>query len=178
MRGQVPAPTGLEARPFYGQPRRELRRLSAFGLAVGDEWRARNGANGCPQNWVPLAQRCNVVAGTPFLRSEINPINEKTKSAYGMLRFKHDFENDVRVTGNVGLRYTKTTRDASGFLAFPNANQHDADCAAASTAATTPPTDFCRLTPGGPPARRGTSPTALNPPRRTPSSTTGCPAST
>ena len=131
MRGQVPAPTGLDARPFYlGNTAKDYAGLAAFALNVGDEWRARVPAGStCPQNWVPLAQRCNTVAGTPFLPSEINPINEKTKSAYAMLRFKHEFDGDVKVTGNVGLRYTSTTRDATGFLAFPNAVQAtDASC--------------------------------------------------
>jgi TonB-dependent receptor len=129
MRGQVPVPTGLDARPFYnGNAAADYAAMSAFGLAVGDEWRARL-VDGCPQNWVPLAQRCNTVAGTPFLPGEINPINEKTKSAYAMLRFKHEFDGDVRVSGNVGLRYTRTTRDATGFLTFPNAIQPtDASC--------------------------------------------------
>ena len=131
MRGQVPTPTGLDARPFYGDNIAEnYAAYSAFGLKIGDEWRDRVPAGStCPQNWVPLAQRCGLVAGTPFLPGEINPIKEKTKSAYAMLRFKHEFDGDVRVTGNVGLRYTSTTRDATGFLTFPNAIQPtDASC--------------------------------------------------
>uniref|UniRef100_B0T4M0 TonB-dependent receptor n=1 Tax=Caulobacter sp. (strain K31) TaxID=366602 RepID=B0T4M0_CAUSK len=122
MRGQVPAPTGLDARPFYlGNTATDYAGLQAFALKIGDEWRPRVAAGStCPQNWVPLAQRCNTVAGTPFLPGEINPINEKTKSAYAMLRFKHEFDGDVKVTGNIGLRYTSTTRDATGFLTFPN----------------------------------------------------------
>jgi TonB-dependent receptor len=155
MRGQVPVPTGLEARPFYsGNAAQDYAAMSAFALSVGDEWRARNGSNNCPQNWVPLAQRCGVVAGTPFLPGEINPIDEKTKSAYGMLRFKHDFEGDIRLTGNIGLRYTKTTREASGYLVFPNASPpDDASCLKAFTdyqALPDPkppftPSDFCAL---------------------------------
>jgi TonB-dependent receptor len=155
MRGKVPAPTGLDARPFYmGNGATDYAGLSAFALNVGDEWRARNGANGCQQNWVPLAQRCGVVAGTPFLPGEINPINEKTQSAYGMLRFKHEFDGDVVVSGNVGLRYTKTKREASGFLSFPGANPpSDASCQKAvddynalpSPKPAFTPTDFCAL---------------------------------
>jgi TonB-dependent receptor len=155
MRGQVPVPTGLEARPFYsGNAAQNYAAMSAFALSVGDEWRTRNGSNNCPQNWVPLAQRCGVVAGTPFLPGEINPIDEKTKSAYGMLRFKHDFEGDIRLTGNIGLRYTKTTREASGYLVFPNASPpDDASCLKAFTdyqALPDPkppftPSDFCAL---------------------------------
>jgi TonB-dependent receptor len=154
MRGQVPAPTGLDARPFYGDNIAEnYAAYSAFGLRVGDEWRARNGADGCPQNWVPMAQRCDVVPGTPFRPGEINPINEKTKSAYAMLRFKHDFDGDVRLTGNVGLRYTKTDREASGFLVFSRANPtSEAACQEqideyAADPSISPPNDFCLLTP-------------------------------
>jgi TonB-dependent receptor len=163
MRGEVPTPTGLEARPFYnGNPAQDYAALSAAALAVGDEWRARNGANGCPQNWVPLAMRCNVVAGTPFLKQESNPVVEETKSAYGMLRFSHDYENDIRVTGNVGLRYTQTTRDASGFQAFPNANfSTDADCAAIPVGQTPPP--FCQLTPAVRAQARAWANGAVNP---------------
>ncbi|MBO9707330.1 MAG: TonB-dependent receptor [Caulobacter sp.] len=119
MRGQVPVPTGLDARPFYnGNAAKDYAAMSAFALSVGDEWRARLSGN-CPQNWVPLAQRCGVVAGTPFLPGEINPVNEQTQSAYGMLRFRHDFDGDIRVSGNFGLRYTRTKREASGFLSYP-----------------------------------------------------------
>jgi len=147
MRGQVPVPTGLDARPFYnGNAAKDYAAMSAFALSVGDEWRARNGANGCAQNWVPLAQRCNVIAGTPFLPQEINPVDETTKSAYGMLRFKHDAGNDIRITGNIGLRYTETTREASGFKTFPLSNfSTDAECAAIPAGQT--PTPFCQLTP-------------------------------
>ncbi|MBO9711039.1 MAG: TonB-dependent receptor, partial [Caulobacter sp.] len=152
MRGQVPVPTGLDARPFYnGNAAKDYAAMSAFGLSVGDEWRARNGADGCPQNWVPLAQRCGVVAGTPFLPGEINPVDEKTQSAYGMLRFKHDFDGDIRVTGNIGLRYTQIKREADGFLVFSRANPtSDVDCADTiakhnADPTTSAPSDFCLL---------------------------------
>jgi hypothetical protein len=59
------------------QHRRGLRRLSAAGLAVGDEWRARNGANGCPQNWVPLAHALRRRGRHAVPEGEINPINEE-----------------------------------------------------------------------------------------------------
>jgi hypothetical protein len=49
MRGQVPAPTGLDARPFYnGNAAKDYAAMSAFALNVGDEWRARNGAQQLP----------------------------------------------------------------------------------------------------------------------------------
>jgi TonB-dependent receptor len=155
MRGQVPVPTGLEARPFYsGNAAKDYAAMSAFGLAVGDEWRPRLDATNCPQNWVPLAQRCGVNPGSPFRPGEINPVNETTQSAYGMLRFGHDFEGDIRVSGNVGLRYTRTKREASGYLTFPQSSTNPQACADALAtwmALTDPnkppftPTDYCQL---------------------------------
>jgi TonB-dependent receptor len=113
-------------------------------------------AGGCPQNWVPMAQRCGVVAGTPFRPGEINPVNEVNKAFYGMLRFGGTVSDDVRITGNVGLRYTSTKRTASGYITFPTSiPSSDASCADALTqylALPDPkpafvPSAFCGLTP-------------------------------
>jgi TonB-dependent receptor len=134
LRGKTGVPTGSDPRLFFSQNLVEnYGAVSQFAMSVGDEWRDRL-SGGCPQNWVPLAQRCGVTAGTPFRPQEINPVNEKTKSAYLMARFKGDL-NDLRVSGNIGLRYTKTDREASGFLAFPISTSlsTDADCVKAFT---------------------------------------------
>ncbi|OYX70025.1 MAG: hypothetical protein B7Y81_12645 [Caulobacter sp. 32-67-35] len=146
MRGQTPLPTGTDSRLFYGDNTAvNYKAASDFALSVGDEWRARNGANGCAQNWVPLAMRCNVVAGSPFLPQEINPVNEVNKAAYVVARFKGDM-GAARVSGNIGLRYTTTTREADGFQAFPNINfATDAECAIVPPGEQ--PTPFCALTP-------------------------------
>ncbi|ALL12553.1 TonB-dependent receptor [Caulobacter henricii] len=146
MRGQTPLPTGTDARLFYaGNAATDYKTMSDFALLVGDEWQPRNGANGCPQHWVPLAKRCNTIAGTPFLPQEINPVNEVNKAAYVMTRFKGDL-GAARVSGNIGLRYTSTTREADGFLAFPNTNfTTDAQCAIVPVGQA--PTPFCQLAP-------------------------------
>lgn len=146
MRGQTGLPTGTESRLFFGSNQIDnYKAVSNFALSVGDEWRARNGANGCPQNWVPLANRCGVIAGTPFLPQEINPVNEVNKAAYLVTRFKGDM-GAARVSGNIGVRYTTTRREADGFQAFPNINfTTDADCAIVPAGQT--PTPFCQLTP-------------------------------
>ena len=146
MRGQTTLPTGTDSRLFYGSNTAEnYKAASDFALSVGDEWRARNGANGCAQNWVPLAMRCNVVAGSPFLPQEINPVNEVNKAAYVVTRFKGDM-GAARVSGNIGLRYTTTTREADGFRAFPNINfATDAACAIVPPGQTATP--FCQLSP-------------------------------
>jgi TonB-dependent receptor len=71
---------------------------------------------------VPLAGRTGVIAGTPFLPGEINPIREKNNAAYIMARFGHRFESGLRISGNIGLRYTHTTREAQGFQVFNEGN--------------------------------------------------------
>ncbi|MBI1686933.1 TonB-dependent receptor [Caulobacter hibisci] len=156
MRGDVASPTGADGRMFYAQNLIDnYDAVSQFALSVGDEWRARL-SNGCPQNWVPLAQRCGVTAGTPFRPGEVNPVNEVTKSAYLMARFKGE-TGDYKISGNIGLRYTKTDREASGYLAFPTLSSlaSDQDCTDAYNAwlARPQPKDpfiassFCSLTP-------------------------------
>ncbi|WP_419252175.1 TonB-dependent receptor [Caulobacter sp. ErkDOM-YI] len=146
MRGQTPLPTGTDSRLFYaGNAAIDYKTMSDFALLVGDEWQPRNGANGCPQHWVPLAKRCNTIAGSPFLPQEINPVNEVNKAAYVVTRFKGDV-GAARVSGNIGLRYTSTTREAEGFLAFPNSNfTTDAQCAIVPIGQA--PTPFCQLAP-------------------------------
>jgi TonB-dependent receptor len=156
LRGKTGVPTGADPRLFFSQNLADnYGAVSQFGLLVGDEWRDRL-AGGCPQNWVPLAMRCGVTAGTPFRPQEINPVNETTKSAYLMTRFKGDV-GDYRVSGNIGLRYTKTNRESNGYLAFPIATglSTDADCAKAFTDWQALPdpkqpfvaSSFCSLTP-------------------------------
>lgn len=119
MRGQAGDPQRGDPRLWYsGNTARDYEAYSAFALRVGDEWRARNGANGCPQNWVPLAQRCGVVPGTPFRPGEINNISEDNHAAYAVVRFSHEFSGGARLSGNVGVRYTRTSRDSIGNQVF------------------------------------------------------------
>lgn len=147
FRGKVPVPTGDQPRLFYANNTvDQYALLQTFALMVGDEWRARNGGNGCPQNWVPLAMRCNTLPGSYFLPQEVNPVNEVNNAFYGMARFGWDLSNGMRVSGNLGLRYTKTERESEGFSAFRQQSfQTDAECAAIP-AGQAPPA-FCTLTP-------------------------------
>ncbi|HKO71914.1 MAG TPA: TonB-dependent receptor [Bradyrhizobium sp.] len=67
-------------------------------------------------SWNPLAQRPGVVAGTPFLPSEIQPVSQKTDDAYAMLRFGQDepIFGNVRLDGNIGVRYVRDKLTSSG----------------------------------------------------------------
>ncbi|HEY6926066.1 MAG TPA: TonB-dependent receptor [Steroidobacteraceae bacterium] len=148
FRGQVPVPTGNQPLPFYtGNPAAAYKSYTAFAESVRDAWLAQGGAapvGACgasgASGWVPLASRCGVVPGSPFLPGEINPVDEKTKDAYLMLNFGHDF-GDHRFTGNLGVRYTRTNRVATGFLQYPDGGgiPDEATCAAPTTNGQLPP---------------------------------------
>jgi TonB-dependent receptor len=123
MRGQVPVPTGAQPRLFYaGNPVQNYAQYAALATLINQEW----GSAG----WVPLAARQGVVPGTPFLPGEINPVDEKNKSAYLMARYDHRLENGIDFSGNLGVRYVQITRDTSGFQSFPATTfTSEADCA-------------------------------------------------
>lgn len=78
---------------------------------------------GCPSvsSWVPLASRAGVVAGTPFLPSEIQPVGQKTDNAYAMLRFGQDepIFGNIRLDGNIGVRYVHDKLTSSGSIGVP-----------------------------------------------------------
>jgi TonB-dependent receptor len=87
---------------------------------IGREWRNFTSTNSGADGWVPLAQRTGAIAGTPFLPGEVNPVSERNNAAYAEVRFGNDLSNGWNLSGNVGVRYTKTRRVSSGFFSFPN----------------------------------------------------------
>jgi len=97
--------------------------------------------------WRPLAERDGVVAGTPFLPGEINPVEEINDAVYFTLRFGNELDNGWDLSGNVGLRYTKTQRTASGVQTFRNETfTTDQGCADAEAMGQTA-SPFCALDP-------------------------------
>ena len=79
-------------------------------------------------NYVPLEDR-TPPAGTKlidgyFLPSEIYRNTEKTYSAYARLDFAtKSFGNDMRISGNIGLRFVRTEDKSFGSINFPLASQ-------------------------------------------------------
>ena len=86
---------------------------------IAREWRNFTSNLSGADSWVPLAQRAGVIAGTPFLPGEVNPVSERNNAVYAMARFGNDLSNGWNLSGNIGVRYTKTRRVSSGFFAFP-----------------------------------------------------------
>jgi iron complex outermembrane recepter protein len=69
--------------------------------------------------WENMADRPGVIPGTRFLPSEVFITQETNQAAY--VRF--DFETDVSehtLKGNLGLRYVKLERDATGSVQYPD----------------------------------------------------------
>ncbi len=141
--GAVPSPAG-DGRLYYaGNTITDYAGYSAYALAIAKAW----GGGG---TWVPLAARQGVVPGTPFLPGEINPAVEKNNAGYVMLNFGKDFNDGRRLSGNIGLRYSRTDRTSFGGAFVDPASQSFGSqlvaCApVAGQPANTSP--FCRLAP-------------------------------
>lgn len=86
---------------------------------IGAEWRALQSNNSGADGWVPLASRTGVIPGTPFLPGEVNPVSERNNAAYVVVRLGNELSNGWNLSGNFGVRYTKTKRISSGFFSFP-----------------------------------------------------------
>jgi TonB-dependent receptor len=120
MRGQTPGPVG--ANYYNGSLIEGYQDASQFFKGVGQMWRA----SGATQiTWVPLAERPNVIAGTPFLPTEMQQVGEENKAAYFMLSFGQDdpIFGNVTVDGNIGVRYVHTQVDSAGIVGVPTKEQ-------------------------------------------------------
>ena len=72
--------------------------------------------------WVPLSERNGVIAGTPFIPADIQPVSQTTQNAYLMLRFGQDepIFGNVRLDGNIGIRYVHDKLTSSGSIGVPS----------------------------------------------------------
>ena len=133
FRGQVTNPLGGQGRLYYsGDTVADYAAMAAYATAIAREWQGTTtcGTRTINVGWNPLAERCGVVAGTPFLPDEINPIRERNYAAYLMTRIDTQL-GGLHLTGNVGVRYTKTKRQSDGYQSFVNTTAFatEADCA-------------------------------------------------
>ncbi len=140
--GRVANPLGGDGRLFYaGDITGDYEAYYNYALAVANTWRPDN-----PDNWMPLHMRPDVVAGTPFLVGEINPVQEQNQAVYFTLNFDHELDNGWNLGGNIGVRYTDTNREAQGYQQFPNTGfQTEEECTAPLDPGQTR-TEFCQLT--------------------------------
>jgi TonB-dependent receptor len=122
FRNQTPGPNG----GFYynGDLINGYADAATYFKHLNDIWRTTNGA-GASNRWVPLSERAGVVAGTDFLPTEIQPVSQKDKDAYAMLSFGHNepIFGNVRLDGNIGVRYVGTDVASTGAFQFPTQQQ-------------------------------------------------------
>ena len=119
FRGKASAPQGW----FYSsQQLSNYAATAAYMKSLQQVWITQNG--GFPGGWTPVADRTGVVAGTPYLPGEIDNSGEKTGAAYLMLNFgaKDPIWGNVRVHGNVGVRYVRTEDRSVGSVQYPANN--------------------------------------------------------
>ena len=121
FRGETAAPPA--ANYYNGDLIGGYDQAAAFAQQV-QAYAASHGGGGA-QSWVPLAARAGVVPGTPFLPSEIQDVEQKNGSAYAMLRFGREepvFGN-VRLDGNIGVRYVHNDVTSVGAIGAPSRSQ-------------------------------------------------------
>ncbi|MGP7796734.1 TonB-dependent receptor [Sphingomonas sp. CLY1604] len=121
FRGATPGPIGGY---FYnGDLIDNYNQSAAYFQQIAQTWRTANGAGATP--WSPAASRAGVVAGTPFLPSEIQNVSQQDKNAYAQLNFATpgNLFGDVRMSGNVGVRYVLTDVTSAGSIGAPTRQQ-------------------------------------------------------
>lgn len=96
---------------------------AAYIQSIGNLWKTANGSTAT--TWSPLAQRAGVVSGTPYLPSEIQDVSQQDKNAYAQLNFATpgNLFGNVRMSGNVGVRYVLTDVTSAGSIGAPTQQQ-------------------------------------------------------
>jgi len=154
FRGDANNPIEGQGRLFYaGNTVTDHAAYVAYANKIAREWQ---GTTTCSLDgrtinagWNSLADRCGNVAGTPYQPGEINPQRNKNIAVYGLVKFDSEFGSGLRLTGNAGLRYTRTKRNSTGFQQFVNNPSSITSEQACADAAGTgmPATGFCTFTP-------------------------------
>ena len=97
---------------------------TSFFQTQNDIWRNTNGAT-ASNRFLAAGQRAGAVPGTDFLPSEVSNVTQQDTAAYAMVQFGNNepvFGN-IRLSGNVGLRYVRTTVQSRTDTAVPNQNE-------------------------------------------------------
>lgn len=120
FRGDTVAPP--QAYYYNGNLTRDYSQTVAFFKTIEKAW-AANGSTATP--WSPLAERAGVVAGTPYLPSEIQPVSQKSANAYLMLSFGRDepLFGNIKLDGNIGIRYVGDKIESTGSIGAPTQTQ-------------------------------------------------------
>ena len=110
---------------FPNAPTVFLNRATLNDYALHTEGLADRNVN-APQGWNPLCDRTSNVDEC-FTAPEILDVREKSEAAYLMLHFGGDEAKlgNVKVQGNVGVRFVKTTVSSNGNVGYPTAQWYN-----------------------------------------------------
>ncbi len=123
QRGNAPVPLGDGSAFFFGSDNMVADYLSG---AIRTQANAITASTLTPNAWFPISARTNALPGGPWTQGEISDVGEKTSALYMQVDFGHDFGSDITLSGNLGLRYVKTTVESAGSIAFPTGQFFDA----------------------------------------------------
>jgi TonB-dependent receptor len=108
FRGEVPGPPG----GYYYNG--NLTKGYSSGVDFAHSIEALYAAQGGSSSWNQLSDRAGVIPGTPYLPSEIQPVDQKDFAAYTQIKFESD--GMLRLSGNIGVRWVSTHLHSSGVI--------------------------------------------------------------
>jgi TonB-dependent receptor len=108
FRGQVPGPPG--AYYYTGNLTDNYSGAVDFAHSIETLYSGQGGTS----SWNQLSDRQGVLAGTPYLPSEIQPIHQQDLGAYAQVNFAS--EGALRFSGNIGVRWVSTHLKSSGVI--------------------------------------------------------------
>jgi TonB-dependent receptor len=122
QRGNSPTPFGDGSAFFFGGDNLVADYLSG---AIRTQANAITAYTLTPNAWFPISARNNVVPGGPWTAGEISDVEESTFGGYGRIDFGTNIGSNAKLSGNIGLRYVKTTVRSGGQIAFPSGQFFD-----------------------------------------------------
>jgi iron complex outermembrane receptor protein len=123
--------------------------MGAQGLGFTPSGDPTTGAGG----WDPICSnfgdRAAELPGSCFTPAEISDVNEETQALYAQLNFGGaDAEIfGIPVSGNIGVRYVKTTEESAGGIAHAGLSADELDCELTDPMTPVPQTVGCYLSP-------------------------------
>ena len=152
QRGKTPLPFGDGSAYFFGGDNLVAEYLSG---SIARQAAVITTRSQTPVPWFPISARTNSLPGGPWTAGEVSDVEEATVGAYARVDFGADFGGDIKLDGNVGIRYVETTVRSGGSIAYPTAQFFDTNADGivqvtelqASCGTLQPTPGYCGLTP-------------------------------
>ena len=117
QRGNAPVPVGDGSAFFFGGDNMVADDLSG---AIRTQASAITAFTLTPNAWFPISARTSNVPGGVWTPGEISDVDESTSSAYARVDFGTEFGDNVKLSGNIGLRYISTKVQSGGSFSLPS----------------------------------------------------------